>query len=491
MPRHASAGFRVVLGLLGAASVMGCTEPQPKNLLLVIADTLRADALHCYGGHAWAPNLCGLAEQGVLFENAYANGSWTLPSSVALLTGSYASGFGRDGEIEGRDAFYYVDDQEQLLAEDLRERGYRTLAFVENHLAAKPNSLQGFETILLQSVDWGDRRGTLERLGLDPGPKRNRRMLPALEYLLRTDDSDFFILQWIMDPHAIYSPPPRFAARLRVHSQRLPRDLVFYSRLEAGGDEERNTGDLNTVGPTLDDYELATLRQLYQREVESVDARVGAMLKALEERELLGQTVVVFTSDHGEGFGEHGKFLHASRWLYDEFIRIPLIMAGPGVKSGLRVKKRVSLVDVVPTLRELLDIPPGLGEQGHSFASLLRGAEAKTENEVYVVDRSAQGLHDALIDGPFKAIGHDDQIEIYDLAEDPDEAHDLSGERPDLRSRLSAQLDRQRSENERRRLARSHLTDSKALERAARQTRQQLRALGYIDDETSTEKPAP
>ena len=479
--------------LLSSALLLaaGCGEAPARNVLLIVSDTLRADALDCYGGPARTPHICDLAERGVRFERARSNGPWTLPSSVSLFTGQYASEHGHEARGDAATAFYYVAEEEELLAEQLKARGYTTRAYIENQLARSTNALQGFDVVELHELALHDPLGIGARFDLDVSVRRELRMLPVIVSLMQDPPVPFFTVQWIMDPHAIYSPPQRFFSRIRVDRSRLPRKLSWYSRLEASGDSARDTRDLSAAVESFSAYEHEMLRALYHREVESVDHRVGALLAALEAGGAADDTLVIFTADHGEGFGEHGRFLHAGKWLYDEFLRIPLIVAGPGVPGGRVSSLPVSLVDLVPTLREWLGLPASAHERGRSLAGLLRGDSAPddgTDRAPYAVDRSVDGVYDALIVGRYKAIGRGDRTEIYDLEADPGERHDLASERPELATRLRARIDDRRADDDERRRDNVRLAPSDVLDEASRATLEQLRALGYVDAEARTER---
>ncbi len=474
----------LLLPLLLAAS---CAPPPPPNVLLLVSDTLRADALSCTGGPARAPHLCRLAESGVLFENAYSNGSWTLPASVALLTGKYASVFARVGEeLADKNDFLFVPGEEELLAERLAERGYQAVAFVENELALKPRSFQGFRVHDLQ--DLGQLRraygGFALAHGIDVSDYRYLQLLPSLRYLLEEARESFFAVSWIMDPHAVYHPPPRFAATLEVDPARLPHPPDFYTRLAARANEARGWLDLNQLAPGMSEVELDWLRALYHKEVESVDERAGLLLDALEQRGLRERTYVIFTSDHGEGFREHGKVFHADPWFYQEFVRVPLIVAGPGIPAGRRVARAVSHVDLVPTLRDLLGVAGLEGLQGASLRGLLlEGVDLVPERIQYAVGNgTARGTgHGALVDGRYKLVLRPEGNELYDLEADPGERRDLAAREPERLRALEERAAALHAENEARRQALGPLGDAEELERAGAETREELRALGYVE----------
>ena len=293
---------------------------------------------------------------------------------------------------------------------------------------------------------------------------------------------NFFAVQWIMDPHATYNPPDRFPTERTKNRASLPRPLEDYRKLGSKGDPKTGLPSLPEIADVLTETERAYLRELYDRELESVDERVGYILKGLETSGLAESTLIVFTSDHGEGFGEHGRFLHGGgRWLYQEFIRIPLIVSGPGVLRGRRVAGPVSLVDLMPTLCELLRVRCLEDAQGESFRTVLTGeAQALPDSRgAYIVGTTRRGQFDALIRGDFKLILTPDGRELYDLEADPDERRDLSTERPEIVARLTTEILALRVETEARRTRGGE--DPEVLARASEETLEQLRALGYVE----------
>ena len=399
-----------------------------------------------------------------------------------MLTGQYASSVAGAEPSRGQhDDFYWIHDQDRLLGEQLAERGYDVHAFLENQLVAKSNSLQGFtprndEKILrLSSVHVP----LLLDLGVTTRDPRYVQNLGLWYYLTKLSAEKFFILKWILDPHAVYRPPPKFADAIDVDADNLSRPLDFYQQLDNGN---MGTESLSEHGPKLSKDELRYVEQLYRKEIESVDERVGYTLEALRQRGILESTVVVFTADHGEGFGEHGLFLHSNSF-YDELIHVPLLIAGPGIERGLRVPRTVSHVDLMPTLAELLEVEALPGTDGQSFAPLLRGAtDPVTDRAAYAVNPSTGENVDALVQGNFKLICWGDEApQLYDLAADPREQRDLASERPDIVAAMLtriAELRRKSAERKQRNLSR---LDPEILNRANRETLEQLKALGYVE----------
>ena len=450
------------------------------NLLIIVSDALRADVLSCYGGKAETPNICKLASEGVLFETAYSNAPWTLPSSVAMLTGNYpsvymqAKGKGMNSEVEK--TFYAVNDSEVLLAEELRKKGYDVFYSLENKIPRLSNLVQGFDDIEEHvNVTETEKKYMKKVLNLDLEDRRSQENLSLLFYLMNTE-KNFYILKWIMDPHAPYSPPRKLRNKINIDTSKLKRNKKYYRRISS-----KYLADLGEEGPTLDDYELHYVTQLYSREIESVDERLGKILKALEINELRDNTIIVFTSDHGEGFGEHGKFFHGGSY-YEPIVRVPLIITGPGIVKGKRIKKAVSHIDLMPTLKDLLKIDCLNNAQGRSFkSSLVSEKESINDRIIYFVVNGGSGYPSAIRFKNYKLIIKSKKdIKLYNLSKDPEELYDLSKEKPQLLEELKEKIEKIRNENKRRKKKNMKHFDKAFLERMNKETIKKLRSLGYI-----------
>ena len=465
--------MRSILALaLACVAAGGCSRGPATNLLLIVSDTLRADALACYGGRARTPHLCGLAARGALFERAYSAAPWTAPSAVALFTGSHPGGYA-DRPPEQREQAYHVPDEERLLADVLVARGYTARFDLDNGLAYYTNALQGFEGLDVDAPE--------AVAAVPPGrgdEERAARMGASLHFLASAREP-FLAMRWILDPHAPYGPPPERLGALAPLAEGLPHPLEFYAGLGHHNAEHR----LRKVAPSLAPAERRLLRALYDEEVSYVDERVGWLFAELDRRGLWERTLVVFTSDHGEAFGEHGLWLHGKS-LHEGLLRVPLIVAGPGVPAGLRVAAPVSLVDLLPTLCERLGVPCPEDVQGTSFAGLLTGgADAPAERAIYAgsSNEPANGL-DALIVGHWKLVAKPDgSAALYDLAADPGEERDLAASRPEELARLAPRLAAIRADNEARRARHLAGRSERQLEQVREQTRRGLEALGYVE----------
>ncbi|MEM6456594.1 MAG: sulfatase, partial [Acidobacteriota bacterium] len=312
--------MRALLGGLAAAAglvALGCAPAPPPawNVLIVTFDTTRADHLGAYGHRgARTPVVDGLAADGVLFEHTYATVPITLPSHTTIMTGKVPLTHGvRDNGL------FTVGAEQETLAEILGARGYRTAAAIGAFpLTAQFGLDQGFELyddhVSADFEDlYGDRVVPKAELFFDER-KAARVNEAALPWLEENADAPFFLWLHYFDPHYPHDPPP-------------PYDQLF-------------------------------AHEPYDGEIAYADESLGVMLDHLERLGVRDRTLVVFTADHGEGRGEHNESTH-SMLVYNSTMRVPLIVAVPGGQpAGRRVDERVSTVDILPTVLDLLGIAP-------------------------------------------------------------------------------------------------------------------------------------
>lgn len=453
----------LAVALAGAA---GCGDGGPRedaappNLLLVVVDTLRADHLGVYG-HArpTSPRIDALAAESTVFDSAYTAAPWTKPSVASLLTGLHPRSHTVTRMI------HKLPDSVATLAEMLSERGWATGAVVSHNLIGTRQRFdQGFERF-----DEAEARGH-RHVSTDGVTERAIAMLAELEATGRP----WFLMVHYFDPHYDYMPHPEFGwAPPRV------------GRLRAGQMAKRAA----ELDPPPDADEVAFLRDLYDEEIRFTDAGIGRLLDALQASGRFDQTVVAVTADHGEEFYERGCLGH-TRTLYEELVRVPLIVRDPRTpQPGRRIASPVSLVSFTPTALELLGAARGDDEfEAGSIAALVRGERdtPETTTSIYAevdftpgsrnVNRCPPTRADvrAVVRGRHKLM-HDrlrDEYLLFDLEADPHERRDLSGERPKLFTAMRAELEREPV------VAGRHDSEERTLDPAEIEM---LRDLGYIE----------
>ncbi len=450
-------------GLLAAAACLlaACGAPPPQSILLIVGDTLRADRLGSYGNaRGLTPFMDSLAERATVFRSAYAPSSWTNPSVASLFTSRYPS---QHGVISFESV---LSADEVTLAEVLREAGYATGFFSPNGLIREDWGYgQGFSEFAEFAIPGGT--GQPDHLRL---PYRadytNRHALAWLDSLKSEAGKrpPFFLYIQYMEPHSPYAPLE--GALQRVLAGRKPPDLDEVNRFAFVGNDA-----------PIDGRVLRDLQDVYDAEVLSLDTELRRLFSALEARGLLENTIVVFTSDHGEEFKEHGLIGH-EKTLYGEVIRVPLLIRLPGSSPAAEVMEAVSLVDLAPTLLGLIGIPAPASFEGRSLLSRSGDASAPgvAYHELIVPETGGWrrfGPHQrSVVVGSHKLIeGINGETEYYDLKVDPGEqGRDAlsEAERAALRERLA--------EFRQRVASRGPLREVKPIDDA---TRDQIRALGY------------
>jgi arylsulfatase A-like enzyme/Flp pilus assembly protein TadD len=354
----------------------GGAPPAKLNVLLITVDTLRADRVSCYdSAHLQTPHFDGLAEQGVVFTRAFANTSTTLPSHANILLGVSPLYHGVH-----ENQHFVVHTNFLTLAEHLKAAGYSTGAFVGAFpLDRKFGLNQGFD---IYDDDFGHRSSEritdLERRAEDVVAK-------ALPWV-RSQNSPWFLWVHVYDPHDPYTSP----------------------------------------APYAEQYSNAP----YDGEVAYVDEVLGKFIENLKVEQLLKDTLVIFTGDHGESLGQHGEKTHGF-FAYNTAIWIPLIISGPGIKTG-RVEHQVSHLDIFPTVCDVLNLKQPEFLQGQSLMPAMKGRRFP-KRTIYFESLSPyysmgwaplQGI----IKDNFKFI-ESPIPELYDLKKDFEETENLASSR--------------------------------------------------------------
>lgn len=431
------------------------------NVLLISIDTLRADHLSCYGYHRkTTPNLDHVANDGVIYENAYSTAVWTPPAHASMLTGLYPSFHGA------------VDDNRlskniPTLAEVFLKNSYKTVGFVNN---SQVGELVGFERGHETFIEvWRGTGGTplisrgikylirsaKEVLGVnDHGAHRTNQL--ARQWIKERKDDSFYMFIHHIEPHNPINPPHPF------------RNKYFNGRDDQGIDKKKlylvahNPLICFTDNIKLNDPEIEALKGLYDGEISYIDYKIGEFVNFLKKEDLYDNTLIVITADHGEHFGEHGLYSHVAS-LYEPILHIPLIIKYPeGFKKQTRISDLVQLIDIYPTLIEAcgLDLTFLANVQGKSlFKKSLTQKDhdyiiAEWEGRIpdFVLKRVQDPRTDSIVskfrqtmlmirEGSYKYILNSSGIEeLYDLDKDRYEGDNIIETKKDIAASLRLKL---------------------------------------------------
>jgi arylsulfatase A-like enzyme len=232
------------------------------------------------------------------------------------------------------------------------------------------------------------------------------------------------------------------------------------------------------MGHGFSDEEARLLRELYLGEVESIDGRVGNIIRAVKHMGRLEDTYFVFTSDHGEAFREHGRFVHGGPGFYRELIHVPLIVAGPDLAEGQEIGRMVSHVQLIPTIRTLLDLAPGRGLPAPSLVDPAGGMHGDSR-PLYFSGTSDSCY--AVLDGDWKLMVNGSDLRLFNLFGDPGELTDVFHNFPGVAARLTEIGRRITADNTAHRIAVEGLSEAGGEQEAELQEiKKTLRSLGYI-----------
>ncbi len=376
----ALAPFLLVLTLLCGGCTPGDSGRAP-GVVLISIDTLRADALGCYGGSpSPSPNLDQLASEGVLFNNAVSPVPITLPAHGSMMTGLTPARHGIHYNLG-----HILRPEFSTLAEAFARQGFATAGFVSSLVLDRRFGLdQGFSAY--EDDFSGQTHGVFgaERPG-------HQTVELAMHWLRIHQYEPFFLFVHLYEPHEPYEPPPEFA-------RRFPDSP-------------------------------------YLGEVATADAYVGQLLDGLRELGLADSTLVAVVGDHGEMLGEHGEDAH-TYFIYQAALRVPFILRMPQQLPAARIDRLVGLVDVAPTLCGLLDVTPPPGIDGVDLSPLVLGRGEAPLPRPVVCESLTPTRYDAnpllgLVGERWKLI-HTTRDELYDLIQDPGETSDLALLHPEI-----------------------------------------------------------
>ncbi len=431
----AIAGLLLVLAAAGAGGYWFINRPSRAalddvkdnlNVLLVTVDTLRADHLGCYGyQEARTPVIDSLAKEGVRFRRAYSHQPITLPSHATIMTGAHPAYHGVHDN-----GLFSLPGKAETLAEALQQKGFATGAIISSYVMHRQYGLdQGFDHYddSLSSRKSSGGAGFVE---MKAGKVSDR----GLAWIKDHTDHRWMLWLHYFDPHKYYQPPEKF------------RKITSHP---------------------------------YDGEIAYADHELGRVIRYLEKSGLRDNTLIILTSDHGEGLGQHGEQTHMI-FLYNTTTHVPLIFSLPGVLPAGRDTDRVaSLMDVAPTVLELLDIKPPGSMQGRSLVELLfSDPPERKEKPVLMETRSPWHQYGwsplkAIVANGYKYV-EAPRPELYNLRDDFNETEDLY-EQEKGRARAMAR----KLSDLRKRYGRDSLSSRSRME-MDKKSQQKLASLGYV-----------
>jgi arylsulfatase A-like enzyme/predicted Zn-dependent protease len=396
------------------------------NLILITIDTLRADHVGAYGARTGAtPALDALAASGVRFDQVQTAVPLTGPSHATILTGQYPPAHGVRGNV-----VFTLGSKYPTLGTVLKRQGYQTGAFVGAYpVAAAFGFNQGFDTFNEDFHETSPGESGAERRANEVADSA-LRWLESAAGAAMGGRRPFFAWLHFYDPHAPYTPPAPYRERFTGHP--------------------------------------------YDGEIAFTDAQVGRVIDWLRTSHHDADTVVVLLADHGEGLGDHDELMHAVL-IYQSTMRVPLMMSGPGVPQGVVVRRRAATIDVLPTVLGLVGIRADPALVGRDLRPLMTNGSVSAdplygESLFGRLNCHWASLRSWVKDDWKLIVGS--QPELYNLAEDPAESHDLANQEPARVDRMTQEL--------RRAIQRIAPQGDKAQPNAATpEQEQRLRSLGY------------
>ena len=398
------------------------------NLVFISFDDLRADHVSALGYQKkTTPTIDQFAQEGFNFTNAFSVTSWTLPSSMSWFTGLYPSNhkvlnkftINQSGQEEIT-TLEKVSPNTQTLAQELGENGYRTGAFTGG---AGLNRQFGFDLGFEVYTDEKDFAGFEETV-----PK-------ALKWIKEHQSEKFFVFLHGYDIHGQFFPPDGYDRRFV--------DFDYQGKLTGSAEEQKQLReDALAQGKLfLTKEDVRFLTALYDEKIQRADERFAQFIKEYQDLGLMGKTIFILTSDHGEELYEHGRIDHGHS-LYEELVHVPLIILTPEGK-GRKIDTQVKSLDLAPTILDLLKIKPDVsfGQQmtGTSLVPLIEGREEPRDvflETDYRYTTSLRGVRTVqgwkLIVNPKTGLG-----ELYNLRTDPEEKQNLI----DREKKQAAELD--------------------------------------------------
>ena len=393
----------------GITPVSAATQPTPPNIILIIIDTLRSDHLGCYGyRRSTSPAMDAIAAEGVRFDQAISAASWTTPAVMSMFTSLPSS---LHQAVLGSTA---LPEGMTTLAAELKKGGYQTAAIVVNpYTSSKFGFNRGFDLYDDNSIQLAAGLGDLDLYNNSVSDKVTQYAVKWLKSSRRSD-RPFFLHVFYFDPHYDYMPPS-------------PYDGMFTDPDYCGGQDGSKITTLE--GKPLSNADKEQILGLYDGEIRFTDDLIKVLIDTLRNMNLLTNTLLVITADHGDEFWEHDGVGHG-RTLYDELLRVPLIIHWPNeIKPKQVVTRQVSLIDLMPTILDMVGLPIPSQCRGQSLVSLFKSSSSRTFTERPVFAETESKISLKCIRTPSQKLIEyikDKTFEAYDMDNDPFECDDLA-----------------------------------------------------------------
>jgi len=399
--------------ILGVGLSYYSNRPRNINVLLITIDTLRPDHLSCYGyKRNTSPNIDKLAKEGILFTQAIAQGSHTAASVTSLITSTYPN-------IHNvKDWGYQLNPDMHLytLPEILRLHGYKT-ALISDQISLSlikglEKDFDTYNTILTNASTFG------------PASKRVKIVEItdwAIDWLKNNKHNKFFLWLYYLGPHGPYTPPPPYN-RIFLNDE--------YYNIKQSIPISDNAYLQSTIGKipkylAIDDItEVDYYISQYDGAIRYVDSQIGRLCEELKKSHLDKNTIIILTADHGEGMGEHNLYFCHAIFLYDELIKIPLIIKFNKALSGdKRINVQVRAIDIMPTVLDILGIKKYKSMEGASLIPLIFNRKINFPAFAYseFINRKSVRMED------WKLIYDENNklYELYNLKDDPQELNNI------------------------------------------------------------------
>lgn len=443
------------------------SRPRAESFVLVVIDTLRADHLGAYGSSRdLTPSLDALAVDSVVFENPIATSSWTRSSIASMFTSQFPSPM----SVLGRDDA--IAESTQTLAEVFAQQGYATFGVTTNgNAGASVGFAQGFDAFVYPRL----KRGYPGDVKMFPAEGVTQTALNWLEE--RDQERPFFLFLHYTDPHDPYLPHEGLLP--------VPEPLGGYD----GSRVHLRMMDHAYRQGRLLPADMDRIKYLYAGEVKYCDIWIGELVDGLKELGLWNEVMFVVTADHGEGLWDHTFRAHG-RDLYEEMIRVPLLIHYPGrdLGRGVRIEEPVSLVDLAPTFLATAGIPIPSEFRGHDLWPLIDDGARQAEQPGIYAELGLDGIHlesvrldsHKLIRNRARPEGEDSAYQVFDLAKDPGEKNNLMRHDSAIDARLRDSLAGWRiALADQSRMAKEGIR----LDELSAKDLESMRALGYLSEE--------